>query len=104
MASDSALKASSIHCAAEYQNGSFDATVNSASSRRADAMLLSTQPPAVCEPYKSHLSPALRDKHFLDFNKPAERQQGELHKIKAFHYTPCGYKHSEHNGFFSLLL
>ena len=33
MASDSALKASSIHCAGEYQNGSLDATVNSASSR-----------------------------------------------------------------------
>jgi len=32
MASDSALKASLIHCAGEYQNGSFDATLNSASS------------------------------------------------------------------------
>jgi hypothetical protein len=48
MASDSALKASSIHCAGEYQNDSFDATVNSVSSRRADAMLLSTQSSGVC--------------------------------------------------------
>jgi hypothetical protein len=45
---ESAYKASSIHCAGEYQNGSFDATVNSASSRRGDAMLLSTQNCGMC--------------------------------------------------------
>jgi len=49
MASDSALKASSIHCAGEYQNGSLDARVNSASSRtKADATLLSTQNSGMC--------------------------------------------------------
>jgi len=49
MASDSALKANSIHCAGEYENGSLDATVNFASSRtKADAMLLSTQNSGMC--------------------------------------------------------
>ena len=107
MASDSALKASSIHCAGEYQNGSFDATVNSASSRSADAMLLSTeqrdvlpqsvnQTNRICLPhYETNISWVLINQ--------LRGNRGKLHKIKAFHYTPCGDKHSDQNGFFSLL-
>jgi hypothetical protein len=104
MAPDIALKASSNHCAAEYQNGSFDA-----SSRRADAMLLSTQGSGKCSRCPVNHTNRICLPHYETniswiLISQLGGNTGELHKIKAFHYTPCGYKQSEYNGFFSLLL